>query len=135
MFYMVVCNSYFSEIIEMERRANAILNGRRRNNFPPAAASLKSKPNDISLDVKKNKHTFSLTKKGNNQETNIMPQLNGIMQQSFMVKNRSKSIDTLSENAHIVINAQKSSTERGTSNSGFLLTGISSTSGKNILSS
>lgn len=117
----------------MERRANEILNGRRRNNFPPKAVSLKSKPNDASLDVKKNKHTFSLTKKGNNQEINTTPQFDGMMQQATTAKNRSKSIETLAENAPIVISPQKSSTEKGTSNSGFLLTGMSSTTGKNIV--
>ena len=48
----------------MERRANAILNGRKRSTILSTAASAKPKSNETTADVKKNRYTFTLLKKG-----------------------------------------------------------------------
>ena len=56
-----------SEIIEMERRANAILNGRKRSTILSTSASTKPKSTESTSDAKKNRYTFTLLKKGNKQ--------------------------------------------------------------------
>ena len=56
-----------SEIIEMERRANAILNGRKRSTILSTSAPTKPKSTESTSDAKKNRYTFTLLKKGNKQ--------------------------------------------------------------------
>ena len=50
---------YNSEIIEMERRANAILNGRKRSTILSTSASAKPKSDESTTDVKKHRYAFS----------------------------------------------------------------------------
>ena len=52
----------------MERRANAILNGRKRSTILSTAASTKPKSNETTSDVKKNRYTFTLLKKASSKQ-------------------------------------------------------------------
>ena len=53
----------------MERRANAILNGRKRSTILSTSASAKPKSDESTSDVKKHRYAFTLLKKGNKQDS------------------------------------------------------------------
>ena len=118
----------------MERRANAIFNGRNRSNFSSKTESSKSNSNEASLDTKKNRYTFSLIKKGHKQDVNSTANHDGKKQQDTPANNQSKTNESLVQKEHVEINKQSSSIEQGTTDSRFMVTGMNSNAGRKILS-
>ena len=118
----------------MERRANAIFSGRKRSNFLSTTVSSNLKSEEASSDVKKNRYTFSLIKKGNKHDINTTANCDGKKQQDTPTNKKSTTNEPLVQKEDAEINKQSSSTEQGTTDSCFIVTGLNSNAGKKILS-
>ena len=104
----------------MERRANAILNGRKRSTILSIASKTKSNETSSS-ELKKNKYTFSLLKKGNRQnDSDAKLNYEAKNHQTTKVKHPPYINKSLAENDLVEIN--KSTSQGPTDDSAFMST-------------
>ena len=123
--------TFCSEIIEMERRANAILNGRKRSTILSTSISSKPKSNDSSSDVKKNRYTFSLLRKGSRQESDDNLNFDIKKHQGFKLTNQSEVKESLEEKDRADMNKSPSLTVQGSTGSDLIVSsGIISNTGR-----
>ena len=116
----------------MERRANAILNGRKRSTILSTAISSKTKSNESSSDVKKNRYTFSLLRKGSRQESDDKLNYDVKNHQGFKLPIQSEVKESLVQKDRAEINKSPSLTVQGSTGSDLIVTsGIISNAGRN----
>ena len=106
----------------MERRANAILNGRKRSTILSTAASSKAKSNESSSDVKKNRYTFSLLRKSSRQESDDKTSYDVKNHQGFKQINQSEVKESLVQKDRAEINKSPSLIVQGSTGSDLLVT-------------
>ena len=101
-FKRVSCNFDgfdFSEIIEMERRANAILNGRKRSTILSTSNSsnlMKQKSNETTTsELRKTKYTFSLLRKSISQDSDMTKEYDDFNEQGKQSKCQAKTNQSL----------------------------------------
>ena len=127
----------FSEIIEMERRANAILNGRKRSTILSTSNSSKQKSNETTTsELRKTKYTFSLLRKSISQDSDMTKEYDDFNEQGKQSKSQPKMNQSLISENEIdglrnpsMLPAQ---TSQAATNSGISITsGMISNAGKN----
>ena len=128
---------HFSEIIEMERRANAILNGRKRSTILSTSNSSKQKSNETATsELRKTRYTFSLLRKSISQDSDVTKEYDDFNEHGKQLKCQAKANQSLTSQNEIdglrnpsMLPAQ---TSQAATNSGISITsGMISNAGKN----
>ena len=127
----------FSEIIEMERRANAILNGRKRSTILSTSNSSKQKSNETTTsELRKTKYTFSLLRKSISQDSDMTKEYDDFNEQGKQLKCQAKTNQSLISQNEIDVLRNPSmlpvQTSQSATNSGISITsGMISNAGMN----
>ena len=110
----------------MERRANAILNGRKRSTFLSTSLSSQNHSTESSSDLKKNRYAFSLLKKGNKQDLEGKVNCSAENQPAFKVSNHTTIREAVVPKSLVEINKSPGSTSQGLTDSDHMESNSSS---------